>query len=195
MDWGDFAQPNIPAKYRRKGKPEFVYGFADGHVVSKDVNFGEGNWFPKPVMIGTDLDENKYFHYGHFKSAFDNAMQGDVSLDNAIRDGLDGQSRVRFETVAEFRNQRQRLGEALAILQPDVLAVQELENDGFGPRSAERFIIQAVTSPPNIPVRYRPSKTNPMAFSMFPSTKGACQPTAKQIQNHYHNDHRLTVFR
>ncbi len=103
MDWGDFDQPNIPAKYRRKGKPEFVYGFADGHVVSKDVDFGPGNWFPKPVMIGTDHDENKYFHHGHFKSAFDNAMQGDVSLDKAIEDSLAGQSRVRFDSVAEFK--------------------------------------------------------------------------------------------
>ena len=103
MDWGDFDQPNIPTKYRRKGKPEFVYGFADGHLVSKDVDFGEGNWFPKPVMIGTDHDENKYFHYGHFKSVFDNAMKGDVSLDKAIEDGLDGQSRVRFESVPEFK--------------------------------------------------------------------------------------------
>ena len=51
MDWGDFDQPNIPAKYRER-KPEFVYGFADGQVVSKNVNFGKGNWFPKPVMIG-----------------------------------------------------------------------------------------------------------------------------------------------
>ena len=103
MDWGDFDQQNIPAKYRRKGKPEFVYGFADGHLVSKDVDFGEGNWFPKPVMIGTDHDENKYFHYGHFKSVSDNALKGGVSLDRAIEDGLDGQSRVSFESVSEFK--------------------------------------------------------------------------------------------
>ena len=104
MDWGDLDQPNLPAQYRRKGKPEFVYGFADGHVVSKDLNFASGNWFPKPVMIGTDHDENKYFHYGHFKSIFDSAMKGNVSLDIAIQRGLDGQARVKYQSVHEFKN-------------------------------------------------------------------------------------------
>ncbi|GMR15612.1 MAG: hypothetical protein BMS9Abin30_1247 [Gammaproteobacteria bacterium] len=39
-------------------------------------------------------------------------------------------------TAAEFDQQRQRLGAAIRVLNPQVLAVMELENDGFGPVSA-----------------------------------------------------------
>ncbi len=39
-------------------------------------------------------------------------------------------------TVAEFDQQRERIGAAIRILNPQVLAVMELENDGFGPFSA-----------------------------------------------------------
>ncbi len=103
MDWGDLDQDNIPAKYRRQGKPEFCYGYADGHVVSKVVDFGPGNWFPKPVMIGTTRDENKYFHYSHFKAVFDNAMKKKLPLDEAIAAGLAGQARVKYQSVEEFK--------------------------------------------------------------------------------------------
>ncbi|MCK5359083.1 MAG: hypothetical protein KAJ95_00570, partial [Gammaproteobacteria bacterium] len=40
------------------------------------------------------------------------------------------------KTAAEFADQRKRLGAAIGVLNPHVLAVQELENDGFGPLSA-----------------------------------------------------------
>ena len=103
MDWGDLDQDNIPTKYRRRGKPEFCYGYADGHVVSKVVDFGPGNWFPKPVMIGTTHDENKYFHYSHFEAIFDNAMKKKMPLDEAIAAGLDGQARVKYRSVEEFK--------------------------------------------------------------------------------------------
>lgn len=40
------------------------------------------------------------------------------------------------ETPAEYDQQRQRIGAAIRVLNPHVLAVMELENDGFGPVSA-----------------------------------------------------------
>ncbi len=40
------------------------------------------------------------------------------------------------KTRAEFDQQRDRLGAAITVLNPHILAVQELENDGFGPLSA-----------------------------------------------------------
>jgi predicted extracellular nuclease len=40
------------------------------------------------------------------------------------------------KTPAEFDLQRRRLGAAIQVLNPHLLAVQELENDGFGPVSA-----------------------------------------------------------
>jgi hypothetical protein len=40
------------------------------------------------------------------------------------------------QTASEFEGQRQRLGAAIGQLNPHVLAVMELENDGFGPLSA-----------------------------------------------------------
>ena len=103
MDWGDFDQVNIPDRYRRPGKPELVYGFADGHVVSGQVDFGPGNWFPKPVMIGTNSDENKYFHHDHFRQPFVNAVSKGMPLNEAIEAGLDSGMRVRFDSVSEFR--------------------------------------------------------------------------------------------
>ncbi len=53
------------------------------------------------------------------------------------------------KTMAEFEQQRRRLGAAIAALNPQVLAVMELENDGFGPFSAsEDFtaLVEEVTA-------------------------------------------------
>lgn len=48
------------------------------------------------------------------------------------------------KTAAEFDKQRARLGAAIRVLNPHVLAVMELENDGFGPLSAAAdFIVLA----------------------------------------------------
>lgn len=46
------------------------------------------------------------------------------------------------ETIDEFRKQRNRIGAAITSLNPHVLAVSELENDGFGPYSAAQDFIQ-----------------------------------------------------
>jgi predicted extracellular nuclease len=46
------------------------------------------------------------------------------------------------ETHAEFQRQRDRIGAAIGSLDPHVLAVMELENDGFGPYSAAQDFIQ-----------------------------------------------------
>lgn len=40
------------------------------------------------------------------------------------------------KTPAEFRQQRNRIGAAIGVLNPHIIAVMELENDGFGPDSA-----------------------------------------------------------
>ena len=46
------------------------------------------------------------------------------------------------ETPAEFEQQRARIGAAIEALDPHILGVQELENDGFGPLSATADLIQ-----------------------------------------------------
>lgn len=46
------------------------------------------------------------------------------------------------ETIDEFHRQRARIGAAIGVLDPHVLAVMELENDGFGPQSAAQDLIQ-----------------------------------------------------
>lgn len=43
--------------------------------------------------------------------------------------------------MADFQDQRDRIGAAIEVLDPHVLAVQELENDGFGDYSAARDFI------------------------------------------------------
>lgn len=48
------------------------------------------------------------------------------------------------ETPADFDQQRQRLGAAIRVLDPHVLAVMELENDGFGPLSAAADFITLI---------------------------------------------------
>jgi predicted extracellular nuclease len=46
------------------------------------------------------------------------------------------------ETIGEFEQQRDRIGAAIGRLDPHVLAVMELENDGFSPYSAAQDFIQ-----------------------------------------------------
>ena len=46
------------------------------------------------------------------------------------------------ETNGEFQQQRDRIGAAIGSLDPHVLAVMELENDGFGPYSAAQDFIK-----------------------------------------------------
>ena len=46
------------------------------------------------------------------------------------------------DTIEQFRRQRARIGAAIEALDPHVLAVMELENDGFGPHSAAQNFIQ-----------------------------------------------------
>ena len=46
------------------------------------------------------------------------------------------------ETMEEFQQQRDRIGAAIRVLDPHVLAVMELENDGFGPASAAQDFIE-----------------------------------------------------
>lgn len=53
------------------------------------------------------------------------------------------------KTLAEFNLQRQRLGAAIQILNPHILAVQELENDGFGPVSAAADFLALVEKATN----------------------------------------------
>jgi len=49
------------------------------------------------------------------------------------------------KTTTEYDQQRQRLAAAIAVLDPHVLAVMELENDGFGPLSAAADFITLVS--------------------------------------------------
>lgn len=45
-------------------------------------------------------------------------------------------------TARQFEQQKQRLGAAFTVLSPGLLGVQELENDGFGPRSAALELLE-----------------------------------------------------
>ena len=47
-------------------------------------------------------------------------------------------------SLADFEEQKARTGAVMAQLQPDLLAVQELENDGYGPRSAASTLLQVL---------------------------------------------------
>jgi predicted extracellular nuclease len=49
------------------------------------------------------------------------------------------------ETPDEFRAQQERTRAAFESLQPDLLAVQELENDGFGPDSAAQSLLELLS--------------------------------------------------
>ncbi len=53
------------------------------------------------------------------------------------------------ETPDEFRQQRARIGAAIGTLDPDVVAVMELENDGFGPDSAAQDFISLASDATN----------------------------------------------
>ena len=53
------------------------------------------------------------------------------------------------DTIEQFRRQRARIGAAIEALDPHVLAVMELENDGFGPHSAAQDFIQLANKASN----------------------------------------------
>lgn len=53
------------------------------------------------------------------------------------------------ETLEAFQHQRARVGAAIRVLDPDVLAVQELENDGFGGNSAARDLARLASGATN----------------------------------------------
>jgi len=48
------------------------------------------------------------------------------------------------ESLDEFKAQSTRTRAAMEMMQPDLLAVQELENDGFGPHSAARSLLEVL---------------------------------------------------
>jgi predicted extracellular nuclease len=53
------------------------------------------------------------------------------------------------ESMDDFRAQSARIEAAMSRIQPDLLAVQELENDGFGPRSAARSLLALLNNTGN----------------------------------------------
>jgi len=53
------------------------------------------------------------------------------------------------ETPDEFRRQRARIGAAIGALDPHVIAVMELENDGFGPDSSAQDFIRLASDATN----------------------------------------------
>jgi predicted extracellular nuclease len=53
------------------------------------------------------------------------------------------------ESLEEFKAQSARTRVAMARIQPDLLAVQELENDGFGPYSAARSLLKVLNDTGN----------------------------------------------
>lgn len=61
-------------------------------------------------------------------------------------DGLGGQFPTTrgAETLAEFQSQQQRLVQTLLAPNPDILALTELENDGYGPHSAIASLAEAL---------------------------------------------------
>jgi predicted extracellular nuclease len=50
------------------------------------------------------------------------------------------------ETMAEFNKQRKRIGAAIKALKPHIVAVMELENDGFGDASSAQDFIRLATA-------------------------------------------------
>jgi predicted extracellular nuclease len=53
------------------------------------------------------------------------------------------------ESLQEFKAQSARIRAVMTIMQPDLLAVQELENDGFGPHSAARSLLAVLNDTGN----------------------------------------------
>jgi predicted extracellular nuclease len=53
------------------------------------------------------------------------------------------------ESLQEFKAQAERIRAVMTMMQPDLLAVQELENDGFGPHSAARSLLAVLNDTGN----------------------------------------------
>jgi para-nitrobenzyl esterase len=70
INWGDFDRSDIdrdntwtppPIVQITDNRPEFVYTIGDGYVLPNDLDFADfsaGRGYPKPMVIGTTLNEN-----------------------------------------------------------------------------------------------------------------------------------------
>ncbi len=118
------------------------------------------------------------------------------------------------ETIEEFQHQRARIGAAIEVLAPHVVAVMELENDGFDEASAAQDFIRLVnnatdhswqvTRPLNddtgtdaiaVGIFYRPDKLRAIGPSQVlkgPEFKASRQPQAQLFQR-LDNDEKLLV--
>lgn len=120
------------------------------------------------------------------------------------------------ETNEEFKHQRTRIGAAIKALAPHVVAVMELENDGFGDASAAQDFIRLarestehdwqVTRPVNdvdtgddaiaVGIFYRPDKLSVLGHSQVlkgPEFKASRQPQAQLFQRLDNGDKLLVV--
>jgi para-nitrobenzyl esterase len=100
INWGDFYRDDIvandnPGSYPpivqgAEDRPEFVYTIGDGYVMPDDIDFAdfsEGHVFPKPIVVGTTLNENNAWNaYWPFNFG-GNTPLGDL-VDDAVNNGF-----------------------------------------------------------------------------------------------------------
>jgi len=120
------------------------------------------------------------------------------------------------ETIEEFRHQRARIGAAIKALSPHVVAVMELENDGFGEASAAQDFIRLssdatgqtwqVTRPVNddtggdaiaVGIFYRTDKLRAVGPSQTlkgPEFEASRQPQAQLFQRRDNGERLLIVI-
>ncbi len=118
------------------------------------------------------------------------------------------------ETIEEFQHQRARIGAAIEVLAPHVVAVMELENDGFDGASAAQDFIRLVNNATGhswqvtrplkddtgadaiaVGIFYRPDKLRAIGPSQVlkgPEFKASRQPQAQLFQR-LDNDEKLLV--
>jgi para-nitrobenzyl esterase len=97
INWGDFDRDDIvsgnsgmpsPVVQRADNRPEFVYTIGDGYVLPNDIDFAdfsEGHVFPKPIVVGTTLNENNAWNaWWPFN------FRQNASLDTLVNEALTG---------------------------------------------------------------------------------------------------------
>jgi len=156
----------VPTEIMNPG-PATADLLAQNKTSALPVYLPEGMGFPTLVVAGTAVDEvvgvlaqdnrGKRLTLLSISTFYDsNTPLPEAASPNALRvvgmnlhNYFNGDGKGKgfptprgAETFGAFQKQRDRIGAAIGVLDPDVLAVMELENDGFGPDSAAQDFIK-----------------------------------------------------
>jgi predicted extracellular nuclease len=136
----DNRQRSITARWPGKAAPPAPAGSALGKLTGIMAHDGRGQLLTPEAVPEMNLPPSAQApprHPGAIRMVNANLL----NFFNGDGRGTGFPTERGADTLPEFIAQKKRLGAAMAAMKPDLLAVQELENDGFGPLSAAMSLL------------------------------------------------------